>query len=71
MLAAVEIKNRLAEWMKEKGWTQAKTSEMTGLDVSTVRRIQKNQGDPSRAAFAAICDAFEKPVSEFFYEEDE
>ena len=64
------IKNRLQQWLDEKGLNYSNAAEITGVHVQTVRRIAKNQSDRiDLETIEAICSGLNKPVNEFLYQE--
>jgi len=72
MSSAVAIKNRLQQWIDAAGLNYSRVADMAEVNVQTVRRIAKNRSDRvDLPVIQKICEAFEKPVSEFFYGEDE
>jgi len=47
----------------QKGWTQVNLSKRTGIAISHVSMIERNQRDPSMKAIQAIAEAFGMPLN--------
>ena len=62
------IKNRLQEWLDELGLNYSQAAERTGVSISSIRSLAKQQA--SRVDFGtweAICTSLDKPVESLFY----
>ena len=55
----------LRELRKEKGWSQGDLSELTGLSVRTIHRIENGQVTPSAESAKALAAVFDVPFAEF------
>ena len=55
----------LRELRKEKGWSQGDLSELTGLSVRTIHRIENGQVTPSAESAKALAAVFDIPFAEF------
>ena len=69
-VTVLAIKNRLGQWMAERGWTQEHTADVSGVHVTTVRRLQNQFAKRvDLDTMGALCRAFGKDVGEFWYED--
>lgn len=55
----------LRELRKEKGWSQGYLSDLTGLSVRTIHRIENGQVTPSAESAKALAAVFDVPFAEF------
>ena len=55
----------LRELRKEKGWSQGDLSDLTGLSVRTIHRIENGQVTPSSESAKALAAIFDVPFAEF------
>tara|TARA_B110000037_G_scaffold54090_1_gene66336 strand:- start:1299 stop:2165 length:867 start_codon:yes stop_codon:yes gene_type:complete len=55
----------LRELRKEKGWSQGDLSNLTGLSVRTIHRIENGQVTPSSESAKALAAIFDVPFAEF------
>lgn len=55
----------IKELRKEKGWSQSDLSDLTGLSVRTIHRIENGQVQPSVESAKALAALFELPFSDF------
>lgn len=55
----------LRELRKEKGWSQGDLSDLTGLSVRTIHRIENGQVTPSAESAKALAAVFDVPFAEF------
>ena len=55
----------LRELRKEKGWSQGDLSDLTGLSVRTIHRIENGQVTPSAESAKALAAVFDLPFAEF------
>ena len=55
----------LRELRKEKGWSQGDLSDLTGLSVRTIHRIENGQVTPSSESAKALAAVFDVPFAEF------
>lgn len=63
------IKNRVAELMRENGWTEAETAERASTTQSTIHRIISGEiSSPRLSTLSRIADAFGVTLSVFYDE---
>lgn len=55
----------IKELRKGKGWSQSDLSDLTGLSVRTIHRIENGQVKPSVESAKALASVFELPFSDF------
>ena len=55
----------LRELRKEKGWSQGDLSNLTGLSVRTIHRIENGHGTPSAESAKALAAVFDLPFADF------
>ena len=55
----------IRELRKEKGWSQGDLSDLTGLSVRTIHRIENGQVTPSAESAKALAAVFDVPFAEF------
>jgi transcriptional regulator with XRE-family HTH domain len=55
----------LRELRKEKGWSQGDLSNLSGLSVRTIHRIENGQVTPSADSAKALAAVFDLPFAEF------
>ncbi len=60
---------RIATLRRERGWTQERLAEASGVAVRTVQRLESGN-DASLETLSAIARALEVPVRELFAQED-
>jgi transcriptional regulator with XRE-family HTH domain len=53
----------LRELRKEKGWSQGDLSNLTGLSVRTIHRIENGHGTPSVESAKALAAIFDLPFA--------
>jgi DNA-binding XRE family transcriptional regulator len=64
------LKNRIKEIIDKKGITQARLSEMTGIDPSNISQIVRNKNQPSLDYFLRIWIALgTPPINKILYRE--
>jgi transcriptional regulator with XRE-family HTH domain len=63
------VNKRVKEWREKKGKSQLWLAEQTGLEQSTISRIENGSSNPSVDAIQKIAKALNIPVS-FLVEED-
>lgn len=62
----MDIIKRIDELMAERGWSDYKLSQASGLSSSTIANIHRRNTVPSIATLEAICDAFGITLAQFF-----
>jgi DNA-binding Xre family transcriptional regulator len=68
----IQIVNRLQEWRKKKGFTQKKLSKVTGISLSTIRKLETNERKISKLEsenFFKISKALEITMEQLISEE--
>lgn len=59
------IAKRLKEYRKQKGWTQQKLAEKTGLSFNTITKIEQGIGDsPTLKTLLKLSEALEIGLDE-------
>ena len=69
----MSIKNVLdtiTKYREERGWTEYRLAEESGLPQSTISSWYRKQMMPSILSLEKICDAFGITVSQFFLDEN-
>ena len=64
----MNVLNRIKELQNERGWTNYQLSQEAALNSSTIENMFLRQTMPSMATLAAICEAFDISLSQFFCE---
>jgi transcriptional regulator with XRE-family HTH domain len=57
----------LRELRKEKGWSQGDLSDLSGLSVRTIHRIENGHGTPSVESAKALAAVFSLPFGDFLH----
>lgn len=57
---------RISELTEERGWSNYKLAQKSGLSLSTIANIYRRHTIPSLATLEAICNAFGITLSQFF-----
>lgn len=65
------IQERIQKLMKERGWTEYKLAQMSGLSQSTISNLFRRNNAPTMSTLEAVCKAFEISMSQFFAEDGE
>lgn len=60
---------RISELTEERGWSNYKLAQKSGLSLSTIANIYRRHTIPSLATLEAICNAFGITLSQFFSED--
>lgn len=69
MIVMSEIRNRLQEWLEEKGWNYVQAADVTKIHYTTISRIAHNRDSSIRKdVILKLCVALEKRVEDFYYE---
>ena len=59
------LAKRVKEYRKQKGWTQQKLAEKTGLSFNTVTKIEQGVGDsPTLKTLLKLADALDVGLDE-------
>ena len=66
----MDIRQKLIELQKQRGWTDYKIAKEAGLSPNTVSNIYRRGNTPSMATLEAICRAFGITMAQFFAEGD-
>lgn len=66
----LELKNKLKEVRKEKGYSQADLAKLVGVSRNTISSIETGQFTPSAKLALILCIALDKKFEELFYFED-
>lgn len=62
----MDIIKRIDELMAERGWSDYKLAQASGLSTSTIANMHRRNTIPSIATLEAICNAFDITLSQFF-----
>lgn len=60
---------RIDQLMQERGWSNYRLCQESGLSTSTIANIHRRNTVPSIPTLEAICDAFGITLSQFFQED--
>ena len=66
----MDIRERLIQLQKQRGWSDYKIAKESGLSPNTVSNIYKRGNVPSLATLEILCKAFGITMSQFFAESD-
>lgn len=66
----MDIRERLIQLQKQRGWSDYKIAKEAGLSPNTVSNICKRGNVPSLATLELLCKAFGITMSQFFAESD-
>ena len=66
----MDIRERLIQLQKQRGWSDYKIAKEAGLSPNTVSNIYKRGNVPSLATLELLCKAFGITMSQFFAESD-
>ena len=61
-----DVGQALHRLRRENGWTLATVSGKTGVAVSTLSKIEKNQTSPNYDVLVRLCEGLEMNLAEFF-----
>lgn len=67
MEGALVLHNRLAEWRRAAGLSQAELARMVGVSRNTVSSIETGQFNPTAKLALILCIALDKKFEEVFY----
>lgn len=66
----MDVKERLIQLQKQRGWTDYKIAKEAGLSSNTVSNIYRRNNVPSLPTLEALCKAFGITMAQFFAEDD-
>lgn len=64
----MNIKDRILQLMKERGWTMYRLAKETGLPTSTLSNMIKRSTTPTMSTVKTLCDGFGISLSQFFWD---
>ncbi len=67
----MDAKKRIRELMEERGWTEYRLAQESGLSQSTISNMFNRNNAPTLPTLEAICGAFGITLVQFFSEGDE
>ncbi len=62
----MDVLKRLDDLMKERGWSDYRLAQESGLSSSTIANMRSRNTIPSIATLELICDAFAITLAQFF-----
>lgn len=66
----MDVLERLRELLQERGWSEYRLAQVSGLNESTISNIYRRNTLPTIATLEAICKAFGITLSQFFADGD-
>lgn len=66
----MDVLGRLRELLQERGWSEYRLAQVSGLNESTISNIYRRNTLPTIATLETICKAFGITLSQFFAEGD-
>ena len=66
----MDVKERLIQLQKQRGWTDYKIAKEAGLSSNTVSNIYRRNNVPSIPTLEALCKAFGITMAQFFAEDN-
>lgn len=66
----MDVLGRLRELLQERGWSEYRLAQVSGLNESTISNIYRRNTLPTIATLEAICHAFGITLSQFFAEDE-
>ncbi len=66
----MDVKDRLIQLQKQRGWTDYKIAKEAGLSSNTVSNIYRRNNVPSLPTLEALCKAFGITMAQFFAEDE-
>ncbi|MBO4305680.1 MAG: helix-turn-helix domain-containing protein [Clostridia bacterium] len=66
----MDIRERLLELQRQRGWSDYKIAKEAGLSPNTVSNIYRRGNTPSLVTLEALCKAFGISTAQFFSEGD-
>lgn len=67
----MDAKKRIRELMEERGWTEYRLAQESGLSQSTISNMFNRNNAPTLPTLEAVCGAFGITLVQFFSEGDE
>lgn len=62
----MDVIKRISDLTEERGWSNYRLSQQSGLSLSTIANIYRRNTVPSLATLETICNAFGITLSQFF-----
>lgn len=66
----MDVLGRLRGLLQERGWSEYRLAQVSGLNESTISNIYRRNTLPTIATLEAICHAFGITLSQFFAEDE-
>ena len=66
----MDVKERLLQLQKQRGWTDYRIAKEAGLSTNTVSNIYRRNNVPSISTLQALCKAFGITMAQFFAENE-
>ena len=66
----MDVLERLRELLQERGWSEYRLAQVSGLNESTISNIYRRNTLPTIATLEVICKAFGITLSQFFADGD-
>lgn len=66
----MDVLGRLRALLQERGWSEYRLAQVSGLNESTISNIYRRNTLPTIATLEAICQAFGITLSQFFAEDE-
>lgn len=66
----MDVLERLCDRLQERGWSEYRLAQVSGLNESTISNIYRRNTLPTIATLEAICKAFGITLSQFFADGD-
>ena len=61
------LKNRLTEFRKQAGLSQAQLAELVGVSINTISSSETGQFNPTAKLALVLCIALDKKFEDLFY----
>lgn len=65
----MDVKEKLIQLQKQRGWSDYKIAKEAGLSPNTVSNIYRRNNVPSLSTLEALCKAFGITMAQFFAED--
>lgn len=66
----MDVLEKLRKLLADRGWTDYRLAQMSGLHESTISNIYRRNNVPTIVTLEAICKAFGITLSQFFADDD-
>ena len=66
----MDVLGKLHKLLDERGWTDYRLAQVSGLHESTISNIYRRNNVPTIATLESICKAFGITLSQFFADDD-